>query len=84
MVTGFRAMAGGAPRGECELHRAWVVGARVCDGDGDGDSDNRASGRSDLAILEDGRRRFMVARDCAGWAATRYFWRRGNMRGRAR
>jgi hypothetical protein len=38
MVTGFRAVASAAPRGECELHRTLIVGANLRDtGINDGD-----------------------------------------------
>ena len=33
MVTGLRALAGAAPRGEWELHLTCVAGSRVRDGD---------------------------------------------------
>lgn len=59
MVTGLRALAGVAPRGECELHLTCAAGSNICGGDGD----NGLRGRA--ATLEDNRTVFMRARDIA-------------------
>ena len=67
MVTGLRALAGGVPSGECELHRTCMTGSMECAGDGD---DNEEVYRP--AILHDVFMAFvfMAARD----SATRSWW----------
>lgn len=59
MVTGLRALAGGEPKGECELHLTWATDSGACDSDGD----KALWSGDDVAILDDVRRVFIMARD---------------------
>lgn len=75
MVTGFRAVAGGAPRGECELQRTWRAGSTKHDGDDDEVSGRAAILKADLMVCM-----FKEARDSGlGWCLepnfpSRDFW----------
>jgi hypothetical protein len=63
MVTGLRALAGGVPKGECELQRTVTVGSAVHDSNGDGE----AAGRPALLKAVLMVCMFTAARDSGGW-----------------
>lgn len=70
MVTGLRALAGGAPRGECELHLTWATGRtardKACDSDGRVDEGGVCENTT-----EQERRLFTAARDMSATAGNR-------------
>jgi hypothetical protein len=73
MVTGLRALAGAAPRGECELRLTWATGRATCDRTGD----DEHIGNRKAEILEGVRRVFTSARDMAltaEWWIWGYRW----------